>query len=69
MSHLYGFGLLDAEGMVKEAEGWRAAPHHRVCEEEAPVQMNRWVGMAMMTDSRWSDGCLSVGPRVRTMWR
>ena len=46
VSHLYGFGLLDAESMVKEAEGWRAAPRHRVCEEEATVQLNRWVGMA-----------------------
>ena len=58
VSHLYGFGLLDAESMVKEAEGWRVAPQHHVCEEEAPVQLNGWVDMAMMTNPRGSDGCL-----------
>ncbi|XP_030211551.1 proprotein convertase subtilisin/kexin type 5 [Gadus morhua] len=44
VSHLYGFGLLDAESMVKEAEGWRVAPQHHVCEEEAPVQLNGPMG-------------------------
>ncbi|KAG7276766.1 hypothetical protein CRUP_001907 [Coryphaenoides rupestris] len=40
VSHLYGFGMLDAEGMVTEAEGWREVSAHRVCEaEDGPVQL------------------------------
>ena len=31
VSHLYGFGLMDAEAMVTEAERWTHAPPHRVC--------------------------------------
>ncbi|XP_062845264.1 proprotein convertase subtilisin/kexin type 5 [Trichomycterus rosablanca] len=33
VSHLYGFGLMDAEAMVKEAEIWRQVPAQHVCEE------------------------------------
>uniref|UniRef100_A0A8B9JSR2 Proprotein convertase subtilisin/kexin type 5a n=1 Tax=Astyanax mexicanus TaxID=7994 RepID=A0A8B9JSR2_ASTMX len=33
VSHLYGFGLMDAEAMVKEAETWREVPTQHVCEE------------------------------------
>ncbi|XP_036436898.1 proprotein convertase subtilisin/kexin type 5 [Colossoma macropomum] len=33
VSHLYGFGLMDAEAMVKEAEAWRQVPTQHVCEE------------------------------------
>ncbi|CAL8278916.1 unnamed protein product [Merluccius merluccius] len=44
VSHLYGFGLLDAESMVKEAEGWREVSLHHVCEEEGPVHLNRPIG-------------------------
>uniref|UniRef100_A0AAY4DKJ2 P/Homo B domain-containing protein n=1 Tax=Denticeps clupeoides TaxID=299321 RepID=A0AAY4DKJ2_9TELE len=29
VSHLYGFGLMDAEAMVKEAEKWTQVPAHR----------------------------------------
>uniref|UniRef100_A0A4W6C5K8 Proprotein convertase subtilisin/kexin type 5a n=1 Tax=Lates calcarifer TaxID=8187 RepID=A0A4W6C5K8_LATCA len=38
VSHLYGFGLLDAESMVKEAERWKQVPSQRECVEEAPIQ-------------------------------
>ncbi len=33
VSHLYGFGLMDAEAMVKEAETWKQVPSQHVCEE------------------------------------
>ncbi|XP_030623096.1 proprotein convertase subtilisin/kexin type 5 [Chanos chanos] len=33
VSHLYGFGLMDAEAMVKEAEGWRQVPSQHICVE------------------------------------
>uniref|UniRef100_A0A8P4K715 Proprotein convertase subtilisin/kexin type 5a n=1 Tax=Dicentrarchus labrax TaxID=13489 RepID=A0A8P4K715_DICLA len=38
VSHLYGFGLLDAESMVKEAERWKQVPSQHECLEEAPIQ-------------------------------
>ncbi|XP_030045612.1 proprotein convertase subtilisin/kexin type 6 [Microcaecilia unicolor] len=31
VSHLYGFGLVDAEGMVVEAKKWKPAPAQHVC--------------------------------------
>ncbi|KAG9354047.1 hypothetical protein JZ751_012171, partial [Albula glossodonta] len=33
VSHLYGFGLMDAEAMVREAEGWRQVPSQHTCVE------------------------------------
>ncbi|KAJ8402031.1 hypothetical protein AAFF_G00372660 [Aldrovandia affinis] len=33
VSHLYGFGLMDAEAMVREAERWRQVPSHHTCVE------------------------------------
>lgn len=33
VSHLYGFGLMDAEAMVKEAETWKQVPPQHKCEE------------------------------------
>uniref|UniRef100_A0A9J8AQS0 Proprotein convertase subtilisin/kexin type 5a n=1 Tax=Cyprinus carpio carpio TaxID=630221 RepID=A0A9J8AQS0_CYPCA len=33
VSHLYGFGLMDAEAMVKEAETWKQVTPQYVCEE------------------------------------
>ncbi|XP_072564200.1 proprotein convertase subtilisin/kexin type 5b isoform X2 [Paramormyrops kingsleyae] len=38
VSHLYGFGLMDAEAMVKEAERWRQVPPQHVCVESADRQ-------------------------------
>uniref|UniRef100_A0A8C4EQ00 Proprotein convertase subtilisin/kexin type 5a n=1 Tax=Dicentrarchus labrax TaxID=13489 RepID=A0A8C4EQ00_DICLA len=42
VSHLYGFGLLDAESMVKEAERWKQVPSQHECLEEAPIQLSRY---------------------------
>lgn len=42
VSHLYGFGLLDAESMVKEAERWKQVPLQRECVEEASIQPSRY---------------------------
>ncbi|KAK7933828.1 hypothetical protein WMY93_004724 [Mugilogobius chulae] len=39
VSHLYGFGLMDAEAMVKEAERWKQVPTQHVCVESADRQM------------------------------
>ncbi|XP_075416639.1 proprotein convertase subtilisin/kexin type 5 isoform X2 [Tenrec ecaudatus] len=33
VSHLYGFGLMDAEAMVMEAEKWTTVPQQHVCVE------------------------------------
>ncbi|XP_061589572.1 LOW QUALITY PROTEIN: proprotein convertase subtilisin/kexin type 5 [Cololabis saira] len=41
VSHLYGFGLLDAESMVKEAEFWKQVPPQHECVEEAAIQLSR----------------------------
>ncbi|XP_054630856.1 proprotein convertase subtilisin/kexin type 5b isoform X1 [Dunckerocampus dactyliophorus] len=39
VSHLYGFGLMDAEAMVKEAERWKQVPSQHVCVESADRQI------------------------------
>uniref|UniRef100_A0A671VLW9 Proprotein convertase subtilisin/kexin type 5b n=1 Tax=Sparus aurata TaxID=8175 RepID=A0A671VLW9_SPAAU len=39
VSHLYGFGLMDAEAMVKEAEKWKQVPSQHVCVESADRQI------------------------------
>ncbi|XP_041854340.1 proprotein convertase subtilisin/kexin type 5b isoform X1 [Melanotaenia boesemani] len=39
VSHLYGFGLMDAEAMVKEAEGWRQVPGQHICVESIDKQV------------------------------
>uniref|UniRef100_A0A8C9YN31 Proprotein convertase subtilisin/kexin type 5b n=1 Tax=Sander lucioperca TaxID=283035 RepID=A0A8C9YN31_SANLU len=39
VSHLYGFGLMDAEAMVKEAERWKQVPPQHVCVESADRQI------------------------------
>uniref|UniRef100_A0A3Q3X320 Uncharacterized protein n=1 Tax=Mola mola TaxID=94237 RepID=A0A3Q3X320_MOLML len=39
VSHLYGFGLMDAEAMVKEAERWKQVPAQHVCVENADRQI------------------------------
>ncbi|XP_037547912.1 proprotein convertase subtilisin/kexin type 5 [Nematolebias whitei] len=41
VSHLYGFGLLDAEEMVKEAERWKPVPSQHKYVEEAASQLSR----------------------------
>ncbi|XP_060894900.1 proprotein convertase subtilisin/kexin type 5b isoform X1 [Labrus mixtus] len=39
VSHLYGFGLMDAEAMVKEAARWKQVPTQHVCVESADRQI------------------------------
>ncbi|TRY60185.1 hypothetical protein DNTS_003795 [Danionella cerebrum] len=39
VSHLYGFGLMDAEAMVKEAEHWKQVPQQHICVENADKQI------------------------------
>uniref|UniRef100_A0AAR2J930 P/Homo B domain-containing protein n=1 Tax=Pygocentrus nattereri TaxID=42514 RepID=A0AAR2J930_PYGNA len=39
VSHLYGFGLMDAEAMVKEAERWKPVPPQHICVENADKQI------------------------------
>lgn len=39
VSHLYGFGLMDAEAMVKEAEHWKQVPLQHICVENADKQI------------------------------
>ncbi|CAJ1068427.1 proprotein convertase subtilisin/kexin type 5b isoform X1 [Xyrichtys novacula] len=39
VSHLYGFGLMDAEAMVKEAARWKQVPPQHVCLESADRQI------------------------------
>uniref|UniRef100_A0A8C1EK54 Proprotein convertase subtilisin/kexin type 5b n=1 Tax=Cyprinus carpio carpio TaxID=630221 RepID=A0A8C1EK54_CYPCA len=39
VSHLYGFGLMDAEAMVKEAERWKQVPPQHICVENADKQI------------------------------
>lgn len=37
VSHLYGFGLVDAEAMVLEATKWRTVPPQHTCRQIAEV--------------------------------
>ncbi|XP_069891868.1 proprotein convertase subtilisin/kexin type 5 isoform X2 [Dipodomys merriami] len=39
VSHLYGFGLMDAEAMVMEAEKWTTVPQQHVCVESTDRQI------------------------------
>ncbi|KAK5851566.1 hypothetical protein PBY51_023112 [Eleginops maclovinus] len=60
VSHLYGFGLLDAEAMVVEAERWRRVPVQRRCVEEDPRQLGRAIYPAsVLTVVFRSSGCSS----------
>lgn len=56
VSHLYGFGLLDAEGMVKEAERWKQVPSQHECVEEAPIQPSRYPASCTAGDLRFESG-------------
>ncbi|XP_028457908.1 proprotein convertase subtilisin/kexin type 5 [Perca flavescens] len=60
VSHLYGFGLLDAESMVNEAKHWKQVPSQHECVEEAPIQLSRTIhpGSAL-TSVYESTGCSS----------
>ncbi|XP_068561703.1 proprotein convertase subtilisin/kexin type 5 [Cebidichthys violaceus] len=68
VSHLYGFGLLDAESMVKEAERWKRVPTQQECVEEAPTQLSRTIhpGSPLMSVLE-SSGC-SGEPSQRVVY-
>ncbi|KAF3701904.1 Proprotein convertase subtilisin/kexin type 5 [Channa argus] len=60
VSHLYGFGLLDAESMVKEAEHWKQVPSQHVCVVEAPIQLSRAIHPgSVLTSVYETTGCSS----------
>ncbi|TNN76601.1 Proprotein convertase subtilisin/kexin type 5 [Liparis tanakae] len=68
VSHLYGFGLLDAESMVKEAERWRPVPAQHRCVEEAPIQRSRTIHPGSpLTSVFVTTGC-SGEPRRRVVY-
>ncbi|XP_056289183.1 proprotein convertase subtilisin/kexin type 5 [Pseudoliparis swirei] len=68
VSHLYGFGLLDAERMVKEAERWKPVPAQHQCVEEAPIQLSRTIHPGSpLTSVFESTGC-SGEPRRRVVY-
>ncbi|KAG7241172.1 hypothetical protein INR49_025915, partial [Caranx melampygus] len=58
VSHLYGFGLLDAESMVKEAERWKQVPSQHECVEEHPIQLSRAIHPgSVLTSVYETTGC------------
>ncbi|XP_036973954.1 proprotein convertase subtilisin/kexin type 5 isoform X2 [Acanthopagrus latus] len=58
VSHLYGFGLLDAASMVKEAERWKQVPSQHECVEEAPIHVRRTIHPgSVLTSVYESAGC------------
>ncbi|XP_038130845.1 proprotein convertase subtilisin/kexin type 5 [Cyprinodon tularosa] len=64
VSHLYGFGLLDAESMVKEAEHWKQVPAQHECVEEEAIQLSRIIHPgSVLTSAYETTGCSSEGPR------
>ncbi|XP_041915930.1 proprotein convertase subtilisin/kexin type 5 isoform X1 [Alosa sapidissima] len=57
VSHLYGFGLMDAEAMVTEAERWSPVPPHRVCVDSI-VYSNREIRADRILRTTYtSSGC------------
>nr|XP_019937280.1 PREDICTED: proprotein convertase subtilisin/kexin type 5-like [Paralichthys olivaceus] len=68
VSHLYGFGLLDAEGLVKEAERWKQVPSQHECAEEAPIQPGRAIHPgSVLTSTYEATGC-STEPRQQVVY-
>lgn len=62
VSHLYGFGLLDAERMVKEAERWKRVPSQHECVEEAAIQLSRYHTNHASRDLRFESGLPLIPP-------
>uniref|UniRef100_A0A3B3BUC8 SPC3 n=1 Tax=Oryzias melastigma TaxID=30732 RepID=A0A3B3BUC8_ORYME len=64
VSHLYGFGLLDAEGMVKEAESWKQVPPQHECVEDAAIQLSRLIHPGSVLTSEYeTKGCSGEAPQ------
>ncbi|KAM4528249.1 proprotein convertase subtilisin/kexin type 5 [Odontesthes bonariensis] len=61
VSHLFGFGLLDAESMVKEAERWKQVPPQHECVEEAAIQQSRIIHPGSeLTSAYETTGCSNM---------
>ncbi|XP_037346004.2 proprotein convertase subtilisin/kexin type 6 isoform X2 [Pungitius pungitius] len=57
VSHLYGFGLVDAEAMVLEATKWRTVPPQHTC-SRMPVRRNRYIHAGQSLNSTiTTSGC------------
>lgn len=57
VSHLYGFGLVDAEALVLEASEWRTVPPQHTCSRKS-VQRSRYIHAGhSMNSSITSSGC------------
>ncbi|XP_068428721.1 proprotein convertase subtilisin/kexin type 6 [Clinocottus analis] len=57
VSHLYGFGLVDAEALVLEATKWRTVPPQHTC-SQMPVRRTRYIHAGQsMNSSVTSSGC------------
>ncbi|XP_061658032.1 LOW QUALITY PROTEIN: proprotein convertase subtilisin/kexin type 5-like [Syngnathoides biaculeatus] len=66
VSHLYGFGLLDAEGMVLRAKRWRRVPPQSACTVEAPTPLKRILAAGRpLTSVLETSGCSASSRRRR----
>ncbi|XP_045915715.1 proprotein convertase subtilisin/kexin type 6-like [Micropterus dolomieu] len=68
VSHLYGFGLLDAESMVKEAERWKQVPSQHECVEETPIQLSRTIHPGSVLTSVYESGGCSSKPQQHVVY-
>ncbi|XP_036385914.1 proprotein convertase subtilisin/kexin type 5 [Megalops cyprinoides] len=57
VSHLYGFGLMDAEAMVKQAEGWTQVPAQRMCVENTDQQVRTIHPQRVLRVQLGASGC------------
>ena len=67
VSHKFGYGLLDAEGLVRRAANWSNVPSQRVCESRVET-VDRVLGTkvgSLATVSMVTDGCDNSPDSVR----
>lgn len=63
VSHLYGFGLVDAEAMVREASKWRTVPPQHIC-THSPLRANSYIQAGQtLNSSSVSSGCSDEADR------
>ncbi|KAK2853403.1 hypothetical protein Q5P01_006064 [Channa striata] len=58
VSHMYGFGLVDAEAMVLEAIKWRTVPSQHMCRQTAKRHVRHIQAGQSMNSSITTSGCL-----------
>ncbi|XP_077441964.1 proprotein convertase subtilisin/kexin type 5 isoform X2 [Vanacampus margaritifer] len=64
VSHLYGFGLLDAERMVLQAKRWQRVPPQHACTVEAPTLLKRILNAGgALTSVLETSGCSASSRR------